>query len=491
MEKPNILLIATDQHALHAVSCYGAPICRTPSIDSLASDGVRFTRAYTPCALCTPARASLLSGLYPHNHGVVYNTGYHLPFDERRIGQGIQMYPALLKAQGYRVGHAGKWHAGLAYTPKDAGFEGFGLRGYGDIWNAPEFREYLEHRGLVPPRRVIEFEMEGDPEITTGNASGYLEAPVQATPCHFVADKAIELLEAYAPEDRPFMVACNFWGPHAPYLPSEEYKDLYDPSQIEPWESFEDDLAGRPAIHRMLRESFYPAAAQADWATWAQIVARYWGQATMVDAQIGRVIDVLRRLGRYDGTLVIFTADHGETVGIHGGAYDKGAMAYEEVYRVPLVIKLPGSGGAGGTRPQFVSLLDLTATICDAAGTRMERADGTSLLPLLHDPRHRWRDHVVSESHGHRFPYGQRIVWWRNLKYVLNFTDIDELYDLGRDPAEMRNLVGEPAYAEALHELRRRLRLEMQRTGDRPSSQWEYRLTRPPSTSASTGGSRC
>src|SRR5579883_278887 len=156
MPGENVLLIITDQHALHAVSCYGAPVCRTPHIDALAADGVRFTRAYTPCALCTPARASLLSGLYPHNHGAIFNVGDHLPFDEARIGHGTTIYPELLAARGYRLGYSGKWHAGLRRTASDAGFEGFSLPGYGSVRACAAYRAYLAAAGRALPEAHVE-----------------------------------------------------------------------------------------------------------------------------------------------------------------------------------------------------------------------------------------------------------------------------------------------------------------------------------------------
>src|SRR5262245_56301979 len=136
--------------------------------------------------------------------------------------------------------------------------------------------------------------------------------------------------------------------------------------------------------------------------------------------------------------MIIFTADHGETIGVHGGAFDKGAMAYEEVYRIPLIVKpaagSPASASAGTAPQSFVSLLALAPTFCEVAGSPLERTDGRSLRPLLEDVDAAWRDDVMAEFHGHRVPYGQRILWWRNYKYVLNFADVDELYDHAHDP---------------------------------------------------------
>ena len=451
MPKPNILFITTDQHALHAVGCYGAPLCRTPHIDGLAQHGVRFTRAYSPCALSAPARASLLCGLYPDH----------------------------LRRQGYRLGYSGKWHAGIRRTAHDAGFEGYGPRGYGNPRHDAEYQDYLRLKGIERLDEVFEVYAEGERKYAGGDSSGYTNAPTGVTPTAFVADTAIALVERFAASSEPFFIHCSFWGPHAPYLPSLDYKDAYRPEDVPPWASFEDALDGKPLIHRKHRRCVFPGAAQAGWDVWAQVVARYYGFVTEIDQHIGRLLAALERLGVYDDTLIFFTTDHGETIGIHGGAFDKGAMAYEEVYHIPLVVKLPGNAQAGTPRDQRVSLLDLPATFCDAAGTAMDGTDGASLLPLLHDAAVPSREHFVAEFHRHRFPASQRIVWWGQYKYILNFADIGELYDLAADPAEMTNLIEEPSLKGVRDEMRSRLLAHMLETEDRQGPQWQYILERP------------
>ncbi len=160
MNQANILMIVTDQQALHAVSCYGAPVCQTPHIDVLAQDGIRFTRAYTPCALCTAARASILTGLYPHHHGAMFNTKTLSPFDEDRIGAGLEMYPHRLREQGYNLGYSGKWHAGIARTANDVGFDGYGPRDYGDVWASNEYAaDPAEFKNLINDAAEIRAEM--------------------------------------------------------------------------------------------------------------------------------------------------------------------------------------------------------------------------------------------------------------------------------------------------------------------------------------------
>jgi choline-sulfatase len=478
MAAPNILLIMTDQHALHAVGCYGDTQCQTPNIDALAADGVRFTRAYTPTSLCSPARTSLLCGLLPHNHGVTYNADY-MPFSVQQMGMNRELYSTHLAEQGYRLGWSGKWHVGLANLPQDIGFEGFSIPGYGDFWHCAEYDEFLAEKGLEKPRRVREFTSRGElDDLEFKDASGYVEGPAEACPSRLVADRAIELIEKYAEGDEPFFLNCNIWEPHAPYQPSDEYRDMYDPATIEPWANYMDDLADKPMMYRIHLESFCPRAAGANWADWAQAIARYWESATMADMEIGRVIDALKASGKYDDTMVIFTSDHGETVGIHGGAFDKGAMAYEELYHIPMIVKLPGSEHAGETRDQLVSLLDLTETFCETAGTNMERTDGRSLLPILADNAAPWREHLVCEDHGHRIPYGVRMIWWERWKYVLNGGDIDMLYDLEADPHEMHNLIRDEAHAEVLAELRRRMIEHLAETDDTDWF-WEMLLSAP------------
>ena len=479
MARPNMLLIVTDQQALHSISCYGAPICRTPNIDALAHDGVRFTRAYTPCALCTPARGSLLTGVYPHTHGARHNSGCHLPFDEETIGRNLEMYPRRLHDRGYQLGYAGKWHAGLAETCQDVGFEGYGPRGYGRPSDSQLYAEYLRRHSLEKPEEVIEFYASGIDGYAEGDASGYRTGPLQAAPCSFLADMSLRMIRRYVRSEDPFFMALNFWGPHAPYLPSEEFKDMYDPAQIKPWASFHDDLSDRPIVLEKYRRSVFPGAADADWATWSQIVARYYGQVSMIDAAIGHVIAELKAIGVYDEMLIVFTADHGETVGIHGGMFDKGATPWEELYHIPLIVKMPQQEYGAQVRDQFVSLLDLPDTFCQACDVHMGRhTHGTSLLPLMYDPTLPGREDIVAEFHGHRIPVAQRICWWGHHKYVMNFADHDELYDLQADPAEMRNIVHDPAHTEVLKEMRARLYRNMTETSDQLGPQNEMFFTR-------------
>ena len=460
----NILLIMTDQHALHAVGAYGAPVCRTPNIDGLAEDGILFKKAYTPISLCTPARASLLTGVYPHNHGAVYNTGCHLPMHEDSFGENLEIYPDALLGADYRIGYCGKWHAGIRKTASDGGFEGFGPRGYGNAYSTEEYADYLMRRSIARPEPHIQWSALGD--TSGGMGSGYLSGKKEGHSSFFIADESIRKINEFDKDGSPWFMAVNFWGPHAPYIPTEDCMEMYDPEDIREWPSYRDDLKSKPFLHRKYRDYICSNSKNTSWDEWAVIVSRYYAQATIIDEAIGKLLSYLKNHGLYDSTMIIFTADHGETAGIHGGMFDKGSMAYEELYHIPLIVKRSGNANAGETRNQLVSLLDITPTICGAAGAPMPAGDGSSLMPILEDRDTGWRDTLVSEYYGHRMVAGLRIAWHKNYKYVHNLADADELYDLLADPAELENLIDDVNYESIIDEMRARMWNEMEKSGD-------------------------
>ena len=474
----NGVVLLTDQQALHSIGAYGSKICRTPNIDALANDGIRFTRAYTPCALCTPARASLLTGLYPHKHGAIHNTGTHLPFTPDLIGQGLSIYPSAMQESGYQLGYAGKWHSGIINSANDAGFSGYGPPDYGDCWSSTEFEQYLLSNKLRRPEKVIEFYAEGEPQYGYGDASGYVDGAIEATPSGFLTNKTIELIDQFSMVNQPFFVMTSFWGPHAPYLPAADFADLYDPKDIAQWDSFTDDLLNKPYIHSIYRKYIFPGAANAKWDVWAKVISRYYAFVSMIDHQIGLILQHLRDQGLYDDTLIIFAAEHGETIGIHGGAFDKGAMAYEEGYRVPLIVKTKGNCNSVSAHHDFVSLLDLPSTFRDLAGADDKSSHGNSLLPVLNGQGATGREHIMSQFHGHRFPVAQRILWWDRYKFVLNFADRDELYDLDEDQYEMDNLIDRSECVGVINECKQRLLMSMDEVDDTLGPQARHLLER-------------
>jgi arylsulfatase A-like enzyme len=448
---PNILYIMTDQQRYDTLSCVGRTDCRTPNLDRLANEGVRFDNAYTVCALCSPARTSMLTGRYPHNHRM-WNNNDMMQWAVRDLPDGERIISQDLVAAGYNCGYVGKWHCGESKLPGDYGFVGMDVPNYGDPYQTKEYGDYLATRGLEPPRYVppvIEY------------APGHFDGPVEACAPHFLVEYALDLLTGFHEErersSKPFMLFLSFWGPHAPYLVPEPFASMYDPADVELWANFRDDLAGKPRVQDRFRRAFsnYPNVSDD---AWCDGIAKYWGFCSFIDAEIGRLLDVLQEMGRKDDTAVLFSTDHGDMTGSHGGIWDKSAFMYEETYHIPLIARVPGMTVAGTVCESFVSNMDLPTTVLDVASLPIPTShDGRSLTPLFRDIESDWRDDLMSEFHGHRFLYSQRMVRWGDHKYIFNAPDEDELYDLARDPHELNNCIDDPTYDEIATEGRRRL----------------------------------
>lgn len=462
-DRPNILLVLTDQHRWDIVGANGSAICRSPHLDALAAGGVNFRQAYSICPLCTPARASMYTGLAPHNHGVLRNVESGAP-NAAAIGGPIPTLAERLGEAGYRSLYFGKWHAGER-LPSECGFAGQDVAGYGEPSTCSYYLDYLRARGLAPP------------EVTPVGVgyphnlllAGRMSGPVEASVPYFLAESAIEAIREQARGEEPFFLALNFWGPHAPYLPCEPYASMYDPAEISPWPDFHDDFAGKPPLYRRHHDSFVGEGnPRRSWAECAEWAALYFGFATQIDAQIGCVLAALDETGLADSTAVLFSTDHGDLTGSHGGMHDKNAFCCQELMHIPLMGRLPEQLEPGRTCDLPVSNLDLPATILDLAGLDAdETCDGRSLLPIL---RGRdvddWPDHVVGECFGVHFAYETRMIVWGRHKYVFHPGAFDELYDLEADPAELSNLIDSTAHGDVLRECRRRLLRWMRRTGD-------------------------
>jgi arylsulfatase A-like enzyme len=451
LSRPNIVYIMTDQQRYDTLSCVGRTDCRTPNLDRLANEGVRFDNAYTVCALCSPARTSMLTGRYPHNHRM-WNNNDMMQWAVRDLPDGERMISQDLIAAGYNCGYVGKWHCGESKLPCDYGFVGMDVPNYGDPYRTKEYGDYLATRGLEPPRHV-------PPAIEY--APGHFDGPVEACAPHFLVEYALDLLAGFHEErersGKPFMLFLSFWGPHAPYLVPEPYASMYDPAEVELWANFRDDLAGKPRVQDRFRRAFshYPNISDD---AWRDGIGKYWGFCSFIDAEIGRLLDVLQEMGREDDTAVLFSTDHGDMTGSHGGIWDKSAFMYEETYHIPLIARVPGMTVAGAVCESFVSNMDLATTVLDVAGLPIPaNHDGRSLTPLFRDAESAWRDGLMCEFHGHRFLYSQRMVRWADFKYVFNAPDEDELYDLARDPHELNNRIYDPTYDEIATEGRRRL----------------------------------
>lgn len=473
-QRPNLVLVLLDQLRADCLGAYGSAICKSPQLDALAAQGVAFDRAYTPTGICSPARASLVTGKYAHRHGILNNV--HGPDAIRtELHPGEVTFPALLRDAGYRTAYVGKWHVGKQTGPREAGFTDVGAR-----------EEDLE-TGLAEHRRRLGEDAGGPifpvdlmttyPALSPRADRPYLPFfpvlgrdpyPLEATPQGYFLDSAIRLLEEVSAGGQPFFCVLSFIGPHWPHVLPEPYWSMYDPTAIPDWPNFEEDFQDKPEAHRAALRHYGVDAWT--WKQWAPVVAAYFGSVTMHDELVGRFIAALDRVGHGDDTLLIVTADHGDTTGSHR-LFNKGPWMYEEVYRIPLLARWPGVAIAGSHRSEYVSSMDLMTTFLDAAHVPVPDGaapDSASLLPLLQGrPAPGWRSALVAEFHGDEFGlYSQRMLHAGRYKLIYNPHAIDELYDLEADPHELVNLATSPAHAQRKDDLESRLQEWMRQTED-------------------------
>jgi len=469
--RPNIVLILTDQHRLSAVGAYGRTVCSTPHLDRLAQEGIVFENAYTTCPLCSPARGTIITGQFPHSHGICTNTG-NLGCSVNELRDGPGLLSRRLQSAGYSTGYTGKWHLGTNRTtlygvrnrptlPRDVGFEGQNFPGHGGGgFDFPEYKQYLldhgfEHR--VKPWSEATYDF---------GQAGELEGPTESTVPYFLAEHTISLIERFRRRSQPFFIWHNFWGPHEPYYVPKQWLDPYRNVEIPQWPNYSWPARSLEGPHKLV---VHPQQDRLSWEDWATTIRYYYAFVSLIDSQIGRILDHLRAVNLLDNTVVLFTADHGESLGSHGGLVDKGWRHFEETHRIPLIVRFPGRRYAGMTVTQLVSLTDVYPTILEIAGAQGHDHDihGLSLLPLLCGDVREWRDQVVVEFHGlNEMTYTQRTVRWANYKFGFNCGNRDELYDLGVDPHEMENVAGHAEYKKIVEEGRERLRTWMKETDD-------------------------
>ena len=469
-ERANILLIMTDQHRYDSLGCYGASICRTPNIDGLAARGVRFDAAYAPTTPCSPARAALFTGLYPHKNHVIVNNGVVNPDAPNLAGE--------LARAGYNLGYAGKWHVDQDRVPSKYGFRGKDFPGYGyppaggvieglrfggRLGTPTHYSAYLKERGYERPK-VIEALYGKNPGQPAHEVYALQSGSVKASFEYMVSEFTIELLHEFAEarqrEGKPFFMWTSFWGPHTPCLVPDPYYSMYDPRLVPEEPSFSETWERKPRVQELF-ERFW-GLRHIGWPGWQEIIARYWGYVTMIDDLVGRILGELRALGLDENTLVVFTTDHGDMMGAHR-LIEKGPFTYEQTYRLPMVAAHPACEAPGSTSGEFVYLHDLFPTFLEVAGlTLPDVPDSKSILPqLLGTGMPVDRESVYTSFQAQVFQFPQRMVRTRTHKLTYNYSDIGELYDLVNDPWELRNLIDIPETKAIQQELLDRMRQHM------------------------------
>lgn len=449
--RPNIVFIITDQQRLDTIAAHGHPHMITPHLDQLVRRGASFDNMYVTAPVCSPSRASLFSGVYPHTNGVFRNDE---PWPWCWVGN--------LASAGYRCVNVGKMHT---WPVEDAfGFherhvtenkdrDAPGLPFYLDNWD-----KALHTRGAYKPSRVT-YRKRADHQQRMG---AYVWAHDEDLhPDVYVSDTACWWLERY-PGDEPFFLQIGLPGPHPPYDPTQEYLDLYHGRTL-PQAIRHYDLDSQPQPLRDLRRNHLqndhdavvhlenPSAEQLNLQR-----AHYYANCTMIDTQVGKIIDALQQRGVLDNTLVIFTSDHGDCLNDHG--HSQKWNMFEQSVHVPAVVCWPGHIDASLSIAALVSLMDFGPTILDYAGADMPAwMEAQSLRELLEGKTSHGRQRVFTEQSDDAIMTGSKFVTMvREGEFKLvHFIDCEDgqLFNLDNDPQECNNLWAEPCYKDLKHRL--------------------------------------
>ncbi len=436
-QKPNVLFISVDDMNSD-LGCFGSRLVKSPSIDKLASLGVRFERTYCQFPLCSPSRASLMTGLRPDTTKV-FDLKYHF----RQELPDVVTLPQMFSNNGYYVARVGKiYHYG---NPGEIGTNGlddraswmerFNPAGKDKTMLEPKVTNYTGKRGLGAAMAFLADKDGKDEEHTDG----------------MVATQVISLIEKN--KDRPFFIAAGFYKPHCPWIAPKKYFDLYNP------ESF-----SLPKITDDTPKN-YPEAALSSTKPWPYLGVKqdqalecklaYYATISFVDAQIGRLIDALDRLKLRDNTIIVFWSDNGYHLGEHGLWFKQ--SCFEEAARVPLIISMPGMKSAGKSSMRTVEFVDIYPTLADLAGLKApENLQGKSLRPLLDNPEAAWdRPAFTQVQRGlDGFPgHSVRTEKWRYTEWDFGAKGV-ELYDHDTDPQELQNLAADPKYAEVVAKMK-------------------------------------
>ena len=428
--RPNFVVIMTDTQGANLVGCYGHPELRTPNIDRLAAEGIRFDRAYTTCPLCTPARAAIFSGIYAHTSGPWTN---NLAFGDNIITMGQRF-----SDNGYDAAYIGKWHLdghdyfGTGICPKGWD-ERYWYDGKNYLAELSEAEITLWRQGLNSYEDLVAHDIQ--PEFTWANR---------------ISNRAVDFLSGN--HEQPFVLAVSYDEPHHPQTCPPEYVEPFLEYRYPLGEAGRDTLEGKPEHHRE-----WAAARRMDVGEEGYGHPLYFGCNSYVDTEIGRVIDAARAC---PNTCIVYTSDHGSMMGTHG-LDDKGAAMYDGCTRIPFIVRLPDGARAGTVDSAPLSQIHLMPTMMDMAGIeRPPILEGDSLAE-------RWRTGEVGDTGSAIVEFNRyeiehdsfggfqpiRCIVQGDYKLVINLLHTDELYNMAEDPDEVRNLIDDAGHAQVRDEL--------------------------------------
>ncbi len=453
-EKTNLLFIITDQQRFDALEMVGNfPFLKTPNLDKLARQGVYFENAYTQCAVCAPARASILTGCTIENHGVYTNY-----FDDTKHTP-MKTFDEILVENGYYAEYHGKFHDP---TPMSSC--------YSELTRNKDYFKYLEKHYSAKAAKLGEridptfkqayrmdpidpmYGMAPDEKLLDGNGNptvliqpdqhGELLIPTELSITAFQAGNAIKAIKRAKKSGKPFSITCSIYYPHSPILPTKPYYGMYSVNEMSVAESIFDDMKNSPYFQtngRQFKREY------ADTTKIKYMMSNYFGLITEIDDWIGKLLETLKENGFEENTLVIFTSDHGEMLGAHG-MREKNVF-YEESARIPLLMKLPNKIKAGLEVNTQISNMNLYATILDYLDIKENVSDGYSLRPLIENKKTDKFDFVVTEWNYNLKDNEPNYMilkgdWKMFIPYSPSSNVLNALYNLKDDPNEMNNLLG-------------------------------------------------
>lgn len=460
--RPNVIVIVVDDLRWDEFGAAGHPYVQTPHIDRLADEGVMFTNAFHAVPLCSPNRASILTGQYPSRHGIIDNVA------RSRASHRLQTFPMALHEQGYETAFLGKWHMGNDPTPRPGFDYWVGLPGQGRTVDP-----LLYENGTL--RAVGGYVT----DILTDRAVAFLEQPRNGPFFLYLAHKAIH------PDARQLDDGSVDLDYPSAYIPAPRHRGRYEgkvfPRRPNVVES-PAELTGKPALRRALA---YRASDDItrefggilDPGTSEETIRRRAEMLLAVDDGLGRIMATLERQGSLDRTAILLTSDNGFFYGEHGLSLER-RLPYEESIRNPLLLRYPPLVESPARHGELVLSVDIAPTVLELTGTPVgEQIQGRSLVPLLQEEEPAWRQSMLVEFYTYENPMpwlmdmDYRAVRTRRHKYIhwMQHPALDELYDLQDDPYELRNLIDEPDLAGVRRQLRselRRLVLDAMGLGD-------------------------
>ena len=471
MTAPNVVLIITDQQRFDTIRTSGQEAAVTPNLDFLAEDGTLFTRAYCTTPMCSPSRASILSGQFPHSHGMVSNHQGRSGTNRIHLSEDVKLLADYLGPAGYSTAYVGKWHLGTGSDRR--GFRDLVIRygdGEGDT-DRPEdndYVRYVEKFGYtIGGKRMGK---DPDPELYDKRT---MCGPSLVPLAHYCAMYACSKAEEYIrgqDGEKPFLLTYSCIEPHAPFVCPEPFYSMYDPDAMVLPENHSDEGG-----QRWLKRACWQLRSALDFseADLKNMWARYLGTVSFIDYMMGRLLGALSDAGQLENTLFIFTSDHGEMLGSHSLLL-KGASLYEELIRIPLIV-LPPRGMRSGIKNHrcgsLISQVDIVSTILSICGLPpQDDVEGVDFSPLLRGETGEARDAVPAEYHSSNWtdPMSPLRMWMtKDWKYVESREGDHELYHLAEDPLEISNLADSEEHAPVREKLAGELHAWCRRTDDR------------------------